>query len=40
MDCAWSMDSYNMTEAKAIGELVSNLQNCQDYSRYVKLSFW
>ena len=36
MDCRWDMDSFNLTEATTISELLANLEQLQDYSRYTK----
>ena len=34
MDTRWKLESFNLNEASAIGELFSNMYNQGDYSRY------
>ena len=35
MDCKWYVDSFNLTEASAIGELISNFTQLNECSRQV-----
>jgi hypothetical protein len=39
MDGKWGLDSFNLTEANTIGELVSNMMNLHECSRQVTFYF-